>query len=62
LINNLQGNEDSIEDKDEITLICDIVKNIVKQGNEKLNQILNYIKIISIMNNTAKSIITDNEE
>ena len=65
LINKLQiddGILNIIEDNDEVTLICEIAKNIVKQGNEKLSQILNYIKIFSIMNKIAKSTLSDNEE
>lgn len=47
---NIQGNE-------KITFIGEIAKNIIRQGKEKLSQILNYIKIISIMNTIGDSSI-----
>ena len=68
LINNIKKDENiiqniiDVEDTDEITFICEIAKNIVKQGKEKLEQILNYIKIISIMNTISKSNIVNTIE
>jgi hypothetical protein len=59
LVDNLmlKSNNDMIkfEDNNEITLFGEISKNIVKQSKKKLTQILNYIKIITIMNAIAKS-------
>lgn len=64
LINNIKKDEKiiDIQDTDEISFICEIAKNIVKQGKEKLSQILNYIKIIAIMNTIAKTSIVSTEE
>ena len=50
------------EGKDKVTLICEIAKNIIKQGKEKLSQILNYIKIISIMNTIKNSSLSNDDE
>ena len=47
---------------DKITIIGEIAKNIIKQGKEKMNQILNYIKIISIMNTIKKSNLVNDEK
>lgn len=51
-----------MQEDDKITIIGEIAKNIIKQGKEKLNQILNYIKIISIMNTIKKSKLVDDEK
>ena len=65
LIDGLTPNKnrliDILED-DKITIIGEIAKNIIKQGKEKLNQILNYIKIISIMNTIKKSKLVNDEK
>ena len=65
LINSLKSQEDIIIDilKDDIvTIIGVIAKNIIRQGKEKLSQILNYIKIISIMNTIKKSCLINSEK
>ena len=50
------------EGKDKVTLICEIAKNIIRQGKEKLSQILNYIKIITIMNTIKNSSLSNNDK
>ena len=65
LIDGLQPNKNIIidlQEDDKITIIGEIAKNIIKQGKEKLNQILNYIKIISIMNTIKKSNLVNDEK
>ena len=39
-----------IEEENNITLIAEIARNIIIQGNEKLQQIIKYIELISILN------------
>ena len=57
LIDNIHTNKKIIGTQitDKITFIGEISKNIIKQGKEKLSQILNYVKIISIMNSLSTS-------
>ena len=35
---------------DDITLVVEVARNIIKQGKEKLNQAIRYIELISILN------------
>ena len=62
LLDNIECKDNQIikvQDEDEITFIAEIAKNIIKQGKEKLSQILNYLKIICIMNKLNKSYLVN---
>ena len=69
LLSNLEINDNksnniiiNLQDEQEITVIGEIAKNIIKQGKEKLSQILGYTKIISIMNKLKDSAFAENAE
>ena len=63
LLNKIKSSDKviDVQENDEITFIAEIAKNIVKQAKEKLSQILNYIKIFSIMNTIKTSSLADDD-
>ena len=62
-INNNKSNNNILDiEEPEITIIGEIAKNIIKQGKEKLSQIIGYMKVISIMNILKDSDLAKNDE